>query len=151
MLKVVFATGIFTLPFTFLRRNVKDHIIIFLVTGYAATFLAQLVVRRKKLKYPVRPWPNYFDTNILYEYLLLPLVSVWFNQTTRRSGIIGTLGQAVLYGTAHTVIETIIEKKTRLMQWKTWSVFHNISSIASVLLGSKGILFVIRWLSKRFG
>lgn len=151
MLRTLFIGGILALPFTFFRRNIKERAILFFFTGYAATFLAQMVVGKKMVKYPVRPMPKYFQTNILYEQLLLPLMSLWFNHTTRRSRLPGIVGQAFLYSGAHTLIEYGIEKKTRLVQWKKWSGFTNICSIIGLLLATKGVLSVIRWLAKKLG
>ncbi|QQK77953.1 hypothetical protein HUG15_21805 [Salicibibacter cibarius] len=150
ILRLLLVIGLACLPFTFAGRNVKERAIVFFSTGYFASSAAQYVVREKKLNYTVRPLRKYFDTNVLYEHLLLPLLSVWFMQTTSRSKLPGIIAQAFMYSGAHTSVEYFIEKKTKLIKWKKWSWVHNVCALTMALLGSRGILSVFRWLSKRY-
>lgn len=49
-----------------------------------------------------RFFPNYFDTSILFEYLLFPIVCVYFYQTTYHSRFWGIVWQCFLYAGAIT-------------------------------------------------
>ncbi|WP_059105709.1 CBO0543 family protein [Shouchella shacheensis] len=150
ILRAVLVIGLACLPFTFRKKRVKDWGLVFFATGYVVTFLAQMVVKGKKLKYTVRFFPKYFETNIVYEHLILPLFCVWFNQTTSRSKLPGIIGQALLYSGIHTLIEYFIEKKTQLVKWKKWTCLENVSSLTIVFLGSRGVQSLFKWLSKKY-
>lgn len=150
VLRILLVIGLACLPFTFRKKHVKEWGIVFFATASVVTILAQFVVKGKKLKYTIRPLPQYFDTNILYEHLLLPLFCVWFNQITYHAKLWSILGQALLYSSLHTLIEHLLEKKTDLIKWHRWTWFHNVASIASVFIGSRGVLGLFKWLSKRY-
>ncbi|WP_160112633.1 CBO0543 family protein [Salicibibacter kimchii] len=148
--RIIFVLCLVFLPFTLGKKRVKEWGLIFFATGYLASILAQLAVKAKKIKYPVRPFPRYFDGNVVYEYLVLPLFCVWFNQSTYHAKIWSIIGTAFLYSSAHTLIEYFVEKKTGAVRWKAWNWLFNTSSLASVLIVSRSVLSLWKWLSKRY-
>ncbi|QQK75235.1 hypothetical protein HUG15_06210 [Salicibibacter cibarius] len=148
--RIIFVLCLFLLPFTLRKKGVKEWGLIFFSTGYVASILAQLAVKAKKIEYTVRPLPRYFDGNVVYEYLVLPLFCVWFNQSTYHAKIWGVVGRAFFYSGIHTLIEYFVEKKTGAVSWKSWNWFYNTTSIAMVFIGSRGILSLWKWLSKRY-
>lgn len=150
VLRLMFVIGLACLPFTFQKKHVKEWGIVFFATGFVVTFLAQIVVGGKKLKYTIRPMPKYFDTNVLYEHLILPLLCVWFNQVTYHAKWWSIIGQALLYSSIHTLIEYVLEKKTDFIKWHRWKWYHNVASLMSVFIGSRGVLALFKWLSQRY-
>ncbi|MBB6450730.1 hypothetical protein HNR44_002720 [Geomicrobium halophilum] len=150
ILRAFLVFGFVCLPFSLRKKPVKDWIIVFCSTGFLAPLIAKIVVKQKRLAFPIRFLPKYFNTHVLYEHLILPLFCVWFNQTTSRSKMGGMIGQALLYSGVHTVIEFVLERKTDLIIWKRWTCLHNIVSLTVIFLGSRGILFTSKWLSKKY-
>jgi hypothetical protein len=149
ILRAFLVFGIVCMPFKFSKGPVKDWAIVFFSTAYFATFVANILIKGNKLKHPVRLLPHYFQTNVLYELLILPLYCVVFNQSTEGSKPTGVIRKALLFSGTHTCIEYVLEKKTDLVVWKKWTWFHNVSSLSLMLLGSKGVLSFYKWLSKK--
>ncbi|KHF40262.1 CBO0543 family protein [Halalkalibacter okhensis] len=137
------------LPFTFRGRGSKDSAIAFFFTGYIASFLSRLVIHSGKVKHPVRLLPAYFRTNIVYEYLILPLITVWFNKTTKRSTLPMIIFQSFLYSAVHTIIERILEQKTNFIKWKDWSAFDTFFSISLTLVSSRGFVAMFSNLTQK--
>lgn len=148
ILRASLVIGILSFPFIF-RNKFKELGIVFFSIGYIASFLANFViVKGEWVRHPIRFLPQYFQTNVLYEYLILPLSCVLYNQTTSHSKLPGIIGQSILYSGFHTIIEYVLEKKTRLVIWVKWTWLHNMISLALTFIGSKGILMFFNRLSK---
>lgn len=147
-LRALLVFGLVALTFTLRRKNIKDWGIVFFSSGFFVSFIANIIIKGNKVKHSVRLLPNYFQTNVLYEYLMLPLVCVWYNQTTNHSWIPGIISQALLYSAIHTLIEGFLERKTDLVQWKNWDWVHNIYSLTLIFLGSRGLISIFRRVSK---
>ncbi|WP_315969526.1 CBO0543 family protein [Oceanobacillus massiliensis] len=92
-------------------------------------FIGVLVVEEKMLEYPIRLFSNYFASSLLYEYLLFPVVCIYFYQTTYHSKYMSIVLQCLLYTSALTVIEVLFERYTDLIEYHTWTWIHTFISI----------------------
>lgn len=128
ILWALFIIGITLLFFSFRKPVIKDWIIIFLLSAYLSTFFGVLVVEEKMLRYPIRILSKFFDTSLLYEYLLFPVVCIYFYQTTYHSRYISIALQCALYTTALTIIEVLFERYTDLIEYHTWTWMHTFIS-----------------------
>lgn len=149
ILRVILLFGVVALTLTFRKRHVKDWGIVFFSSAFFISFIANIIIKGNKVRHTIRFLPQYFQTSVLYEYLMLPLVCVWYNQSTYRSKIPGIIVQALLYSGIHTIIEGMLEKKTALVSWKHWTWLHNMCSLTLIFLGSRGLISIFRRLSKK--
>ncbi|MGM0875275.1 MAG: CBO0543 family protein [Bacillota bacterium] len=124
----LFLIGIALLFFSLRKPSIKDWILIFLLSAYLSTFIGVLVVEEKMLRYPNRILSKYFDTNLLYEYFLFPVVCIYFYQTTYSSRYFSIALQCALYTTALTIIEVLFERYTNLIEYHTWTWMHTFIS-----------------------
>jgi len=110
------------LLFSSLRKPpIKNWILIFSLSSYFSTFFGVLVVEENMLEYPVRFLSHYFSSSLLYEYLLFPVVCIYFYQTTYRSSYLNIVLQCILYTTVLTIIEIFFERYTELIKYHTWT------------------------------
>lgn len=128
LLLALFLIGSALLFFSLKKPLFKDWILIFLMSAYLSTFFGVLVVEEKMLQYPIRILSKYFDTNLLYEYFLFPVVCIYFYQTTYHSRYISIALQCALYTTALTIIEVLFERYTKLIEYHTWTWMHTFIS-----------------------
>ncbi|WP_404456724.1 hypothetical protein LG329_15860 [Virgibacillus necropolis] len=134
--------GIALLVISLRKPPMKDWILIFLLTSYFSTFFGVIVVEENMLDYPIKLFPHeHFDSHILYEYLILPVVCVYFYQTTYHSGYKGIFLQCLIYTSALTIIEVIFEKYTDLLEYNTWTWIHTF-------IGVFLLMFFVRFLMK---
>lgn len=120
--------GISLLFFSLRKPLIKNWLLIFLLASCLTTFLGVLVVEEKWLEYPVRFLGNYFSSSLLYEYLLFPVVSIYFYQTTYHSRYLNIVLQCILYTTVLTIIEVYLERYTDLIEYHTWTWLHTYIS-----------------------
>jgi len=113
--------GVALLIFSLRKPQIKDWINIFLLTAYFSIFISVLVVSNEMLEYPVRFLAKQFDTSILYEFLLFPVVCIYFYQSTYNSGYVNIILQGALYTSALTIIEVLFERYTDLIEYHTWT------------------------------
>ncbi|AZV41588.1 hypothetical protein BAOM_0977 [Peribacillus asahii] len=121
--------GIALLFFSLRKPPTKDLILIFLLTSFFSTFLGVIVVEEKMLEYPISFLSNYFSSSILYEYLILPVVCIYFYQATYYSRYPSIILKCTLYTAFLTIIEVIFERYTDLIKYHTWTWIHTFISI----------------------
>ncbi|WP_442598464.1 CBO0543 family protein [Neobacillus sp. D3-1R] len=130
---------------TMAKKPVKDWIIVFFFKGFISGFIDSLVINKwNKICYPVRFFPKTFKINILYDLLLFPLSCVWFNQWTMRAPIKEIFLKVFVFSIPMTIIETIAEKKTRLLKYKKWTSWHSLLSLTTTFLMTRGFLGLVR-------
>ena len=122
LLRIVLGVGLLLIPFAFKREKLKDWLLIFFLKGYISSFLDQIIVKKKRISYPVRFMSKYFDSSLLFDYLLFPLLCVFYNRTSEKSNLHSIFLQSFIYSTPMTVLEVILEKKTNLIRYrKNWN------------------------------
>jgi hypothetical protein len=139
--------GFILLPIALYRKPRKDWIIVFLLKTLISGFLGNIVASKKYLEFPVRHIPEAFKSSVVYDYLLFPLLCVFYNQTTFHSKLSGIVSQAFLYSMPMTGIEYILEKKTNLIKYNTWKWYYTLFSLAGTFMIVRGAIAVIRKLS----
>ncbi|WP_205665301.1 CBO0543 family protein [Pseudalkalibacillus hwajinpoensis] len=135
------AVGIFLLLFNLRKRPFKDRLIVFLITSYYSSILGILVVGEGMLSYPVNLFNNHFRSSLTYEYILFPLLSIYYYQTTLHSNWKGIVGQTALYSVGITVIELVLEKYTGFIQYESWTSTYTFVSTFIFLI-------IVRYLMK---
>jgi hypothetical protein len=147
-LRALLAVGI--LAFYRLTRKppVKDWLLIFFLKSYIASILDNLLVKKGYLKYPVSLFRT-FDISVIFSYLIFPVVCIYFNQVTRRAGLLSTLLKALLFSAPSAMAEHWLERNTKLIKYKrNWTSFHSFASIASTFLAVRLIMGGIRTVAR---
>jgi hypothetical protein len=126
--------GISLLIFSLRKPPLKDWIIMYLSTAYFSIFIGVLVVSNNMLEFPVRFLAKHFDTSILYEYLLFPVVCIYFYQTSYGSRYISIIIQCVLYTSIITIVEIQFEIYTDLIEYHTWTWQYTFISTFVLML-----------------
>ena len=145
LLRIVLGIGLLLIPFAFKREKLKDWLLIFFLKGYIASLLDQIIVKKKHVSYPVRFMSKYFDSSILFDYLLFPLLCVFYNRTSEKSNLNSIFLQAFTYSTPMTVLEMILEKKTNLIKYKkNWNWLITYVTLVVTFLFVRGFIAIIR-------
>ncbi|WP_423808705.1 CBO0543 family protein [Pontibacillus yanchengensis] len=123
----------------------KDWVLIFFMKCFISSLVDKITVSCGWIEYPVRLFPRFLKISVLFDYLLFPLLCVWFNQTSYTSNMKSILLQAFwIYSLPVTIFETWLERKTDLIRYKRWSWFHSLTSLAATFLLVRGIMGLIR-------
>ncbi|MRH45084.1 hypothetical protein GH741_20800 [Aquibacillus halophilus] len=138
--------GFLLLLFALNKKPRKDWLIVFLLETLIANFIGNIVVANKRLVFPIRLFPKAFQSSVLYDNLLLPLMCVFYNQTTYHTKLVGMIIQSFLYSIPMTIIEVILERKTKLIDYKKWNWSYTLFSLSGTFLLSRGLMgFIRRW------
>ena len=135
--------GIILVLIGFRKPLTKEAILVFFMKAYFSTFIGVIVVEEKLLTYPVSFLSGYFDTSILFEYLLYPIVCTFYYRTSHDSTFFGMVVQAVLYSATITVIEVLLEKCTDLIEYHTWTWYYTFISLFLLSLFVRILMLVI--------
>ncbi|WP_423408928.1 CBO0543 family protein [Heyndrickxia sp. MSNUG] len=149
ILWALFIFGIFSFFQLVKKPPLKDWLMIFLLKGYIASILDNLLVKKGYLKYPVSLFKT-FDISVLFSYILFPVTCIYFNQVTKNNGLIAIFLKSILFSLPSAIAEHWIEKKTDLIKYKkSWTSIHSFTSIASTFLAVRFLMGGIRkWTQK---
>lgn len=145
LLKIFLGVGILLLPFAFKREKIKDWFLVFFIKGYISSFIANIVVRNNQISFPIRFMPKFFDISIIFDYLLFPLLCVFYNRTSLTSKPVSILFQSLLYSTPMTLIEVLLERYTDLIKYKRkWNWIITYITLVVTFLGVRGFMSLTR-------
>lgn len=124
-LRLLTILGLVSLPFLFKKKPTKDWIIVFLIKAVYSIFWDTLVVKYKKVTYPVRLFPKLFKINVAFDFLLFPIACVIYNQLTyRKTNFWEIVLKAFYLSVPIIVIEIWLEKTKGFIKYKDgWNWF----------------------------
>ncbi|MDQ0200075.1 CBO0543 family protein [Neobacillus ginsengisoli] len=148
LLNLLFALCIVSLPFLFKGSKMRENLVIFFSKGVIATLFDAYVVGSKRVEYPVRPFPKIFKTNIIYDILFYPILSVIWVKLSYNDNIGKILLKSLIFSIPMSIGQWYFEKNSRLFKWKKWSPFHTFGSVNITLFIIRGFVGLLRKLDK---
>ncbi|MDF2962248.1 MAG: hypothetical protein K0S39_3983 [Paenibacillus sp.] len=144
LLRILTVSSLAAVPFVFKRKNFLMYLTVFFAKGVLSTLLDSYFIKGKKIEYPIRPFSRFFDSNILYDLLFYPLLSVIWVRWTYNTKLYVTILRSLYFSVPMSIAQWALEKKTALFKWKSWSVLHTFISINSTLFLIRGMVGLIR-------
>lgn len=132
-------------------RYFRDWVVIFLYKCVIDFIWGSAVVNMKLIKYPFRLLPQYYDTSILFEIWVFPVLCILYNQITRQRGIWPIVYYALLFSAAIVAIEYPLEQYTNLIKYQDWSWFTSFYTLTITFLSSRIFIAFYRWGCDYFG
>lgn len=126
-------------------RYFRDWVVVFLFKCTLDFIWGSAVENLKLLEYPVRLLPKYFETSLLFEVWVFPVLCILYNQTTRTQGLGKIVWNALLFSALITAIEYPLELYTNLIKYKAWSWFTTYYTLTLTLLASRAFIAFYRW------
>ncbi|WP_428907965.1 CBO0543 family protein [Niallia sp. Krafla_26] len=151
VLRLFMLIGIVLLPVAFKKKTVKDWIIVFLLTALISAIVDHVLVQKKFLTYPVRIFPNSFKYHLVFDLLLCPLVSVFYNQFTYKDkSILRILRKQLCFTIPQLLIEVLAGKYLNMVRWhKGWKWYHTFINMNIKYLTIRALMGFIRRVSKK--
>ena len=134
MLWLLALIGVGLFVFSMRKPPIKEWLLFFLLTSYFSSIIGVIVVEEGMLTYPVNLFNRHFDSSLTYEYVLFPVLGVYYYQSTFRSGWIGYVLKAVIYSGIITITEFFLEKYTDLIHYESWTWYYTFLSTLLLLL-----------------
>lgn len=144
LIKLLTTICTISIPFLFFGRNMRENLVIFFSKGVIATLLDAYVVGTNKVEYPVRPFPKIFKTNIVYDMLFFPLLSVIWVKLSYHDKLPKILLKSLIFSVPMSLGQWFFEKNTSLFKWKRWSPFHTFVSVNFTLFLIRGLVGLIK-------
>jgi hypothetical protein len=135
---------IVSLPFLFKGSKMRENLVIFFSKGVIATLIDAYVVGTKKIEYPVRPFPKIFKTNIIYDVLFFPILSVIWVKMSYNDPLGKILMKSFIFSVPMSIGQWYFEKNSRLFKWKKWSPLHTFGSVNFTLFTIRGLVGLLK-------
>ncbi|RSD28651.1 CBO0543 family protein [Mesobacillus subterraneus] len=137
-----------TLPFLFKGEKMRENLLILFSKGVLSTLIDAYVVGTKRVEYPVRPFPKVFKTNIIYDILFFPILSVIWVKISYNDHFVKILLKSLIFSVPMSLAQWFMEKNTRLFKWNQWSPLHTFVSVNFTLFTIRGFVGFIKFLDK---
>jgi len=131
-------------------RYFRDVVVVFLFKSCLDLIAGASVETSGSITYPVRLLPKYFETPILYELWVFPVLCILYNQITRERVLWPIFYYAVLFGGGIAAVEYPIELYTKLIVYKKWNWMINFAALTLTFLASRLFMAFFRWGCKRY-
>lgn len=139
---------ILSVPFLFKGKKMRETLVIFFSKGVLATLVDAYVVGTKRVEYPVRPFSRIFKTNVIYDILFFPLLSVIWVKMSYNDNLGNILLKSLLFSVPMSIAQWFFERNTRLFKWRKWSIFHTFGSVNFTLFTIRGFVGFIKTLDR---
>jgi hypothetical protein len=151
LLNLLLAVCIASFPFLFKGSKMRENLVIFFSKGILSTLIDAYVVGANKLEYPVRPLPKIFKTNIIYDMLFFPILSVIWVKFSYNDNFGKILLKSLIFSVPMSIGQWFLENNTRLFKWKKWSPFHTFAFVNFTLFTIRGLVGFLKILDKLKG
>lgn len=116
------------------RHRWREASIAFLFQQFVTWFLGLLVVELRLIEYPVRELAHVTRSSFVFEFLALPIVSIFFClYFPGNRGAWAKFLYTSFFSTILTIPEIMIEKYTDLIHYHKWEWYTTWLSIAATL------------------
>lgn len=148
LLKLLSALCLVSLPFLFRGSKMRENLLIFFSKGVFSTLIDAYVVGTHRISYPVRPFPKIFKTNIIFDLLFFPLLSVIWVKMSYNDHIGKMLLKSLLFSVPMSLGQWYLERTSSLFKWQKWSPFHTFGSVNFTLFTIRGLIGLLKNLDK---
>ena len=131
-------------------RYFRDWVVVYLFKAVLDLTLGSAVVEAGLLSYPVRLLPGSFDTSIIFEIWIFPILCILYNQITRTRSLWPIVYYALLFGAGITIMEYSLEIYTDLIKYVSWKWYYSFLSLTVLFLASRLFIAFYRWGCRRF-
>ncbi|MFE4028299.1 CBO0543 family protein [Priestia sp. YIM B13551] len=131
-------------PFVVKKPKFKEMLIVFFAKGILATLIDAYAVNTNRIKYPVRPYPRIFSTNILYDLLFFPLLSMIWVRQSYEDKLPAILLKSLVWSVPMSISQWYLERNSNLFKWKKWTIFHTFASVSFTLLTIRGLAGLVK-------
>jgi hypothetical protein len=125
----------------------KDWLLIFFMTGFFAVFLGVIVVEEHLIRYPVNLF-KHFQSSVLFEFLLFPVLCIYYSPATSHSGFWGIILKALVYSSVLSILEFFLEKYTDLIDYLHWEWYYTLVSVFLFMIIVRSIMGLTNYLVK---
>ena len=150
LLNIITAMGIGGWILLFRKGPIKDWFLIYLGKTFVSTLMDIPVIKRKYVKYPIRYFSNSYNSNIVYIYIIFPLLCVIYNQYTYKMNSLTKVLSVFIFSVPMTIAEYWLEKKTNLIKYsKKWNSFYTLCFLTSGFWIVRVFITGIRFLDEK--
>ncbi|TKC14909.1 CBO0543 family protein [Robertmurraya kyonggiensis] len=148
LLNLLTVVCLISVPFLFKGSKMRENLVIFFSKGVISTLIDAYVVGTKKIAYPVRPLPRIFKTNIIYDLLFFPLLSVVWVKASYNNCLGKILLKSLLFSVPMSIGQWFLERNSGLFKWKEWTIFHTFASVNFTLFLIRGMIGLLKKFDK---
>lgn len=151
LLNLVLVMSIASFAFLFRGSKIRENLVVFFSKGILATLIDAYVVGTKRIEYPVRPLPKILKTNIIFNMLFFPILSVIWVKLSYNDNLGKILLKSLIFSVPFSIAQWYLEKNSRLFKWKKWTLLHTFGSCSFTLFTIRGFVGLLKKLDKQKG
>ncbi|WP_246880066.1 CBO0543 family protein [Bacillus suaedae] len=149
-MRILVAVTIGLLPLFLRKPPIKDWLLVYFFNAISNGFIDQIIAKQKIVKYPVRLLPKLFKKHIVFDYLVYPTITIFYNQVTSKDKPITIFYKLLFFSIPMLFVELWAAKKTDLVDWKKgWAWYHTLISITIKSSVTRLFIGLVRAIDKK--
>jgi len=132
-------------------RFFRDWVVVYLFKTNLDLLVGSVVVEKQLIHYPYRFAGFLYDTSLLFEVFVFPVLCILYNQVTREHGLLPVFYYALLFSAGITAVEYVLERHTGLITYLNWSWYYTFASLVAAFLVSRAFIALFRYGCRHFG
>ncbi|WP_339146155.1 MULTISPECIES: CBO0543 family protein [unclassified Sutcliffiella] len=150
ILQIITVLGLGGWSLLFRKGPIKDWFLVYLFKTFITTLIDGPVTKKKLVTYPYRFLANIFETNIIFDYIIFPLLCVFYSQFTYKMKLLKTIVSVFLFSLPMTVIQEWLERNTQLVKYsRRWSWINTLSVLTMTFWSSRIFIAWIRFINQK--
>ncbi|KRG17009.1 hypothetical protein ACA29_01210 [Lederbergia galactosidilytica] len=150
VLRLITVLGFSSWLLLFRKGSIKDWFLVYLFKGFVSSLIDTPIARKKLVQYPTRLFPNYYKTNIVFDYVIFPIACVIYSQLTKNVKWLKTILSVFILSIPMTIIEEWLERNTNLVKYsKKWSWLNTLTYLTVTFWSSRIFISVIRFFDRK--
>jgi hypothetical protein len=139
----------FLVPILFRKPPIKDWLLVYLFNTLTNVIIDHFLSSHHIVTYPVRFLKKTTKIHVLFDLLLYPTFTVFYNQMTAKDKPFAIFYKLLSLIIPLFLIECWAEKKTGLIRWKKgWNWYHTLGGIMFKSLATRLFIGIVRKISK---
>lgn len=152
ILRLITLVGLGGFMLFFRRGPIKDWFLVYLFKALISAITDTSVANKKLVQYPVRYFKKTFKINIVFDYVIFPLVCVLYSQATR--GMSTTKGILSVFSLSipMTIAEEMLDRYTNLIKYsRQWSWKKTLIYLTLTFWASRFFIGAVRYIDNKRG
>ncbi|WP_449620777.1 CBO0543 family protein [Robertmurraya sp. Marseille-Q9965] len=138
------------IPILLRKPPIKDWMLVYFYNAVTNVFIDNILVSLKIVRYPNRILPKLFHTHVLFDILIYPTISVFYNQITLKDKPMAIFFKIFFFTVPMLLIELWAEKYSNLIKWSSkWKWYHTFLSLTFKSLVTRGFIAGVRKIEER--
>ncbi|MET3697598.1 hypothetical protein SAMN05877753_106196 [Bacillus oleivorans] len=150
ILHLITISGLVGSYLAFRKGSIKDWFLVYLFKGIISSLIDTPIAKNKLVQYPTRYFSRSYDTNIIFDYIVFPMVCVVYSRITNKMKGLSAILSVFFLSIPMTLVEEWLQRKTKLINYsRQWNWLNTLIYLTLTFWSSRVFVTSVRFFDKK--